>query len=73
MTGWNTPCVTKLVKLGIVLMYKLLLRFELYPSSPRGRCFKNVRARYGVTVERVQVVGVSVPVSLRKLTGTVCT
>lgn len=28
---------------------------------------------YGVTVERVQVVGASAPVSLRKLTGTVCT
>ena len=43
-------------------------------TTPRiWRVFQNVRARYGVTVERVQVVGVSVPVSLRKLTGTVCT
>lgn len=31
--------------------------------------FQNVRARYGVAVERVQVVGASVPVSFRKLTG----
>ena len=73
MTGWNTPCVNEACKARHRAYVQALaegLNFTqaahaVGVSKRTGKVWRNGRTR--------SVVGVSVPVSLRKLTGTVCT